>query len=116
MYTIKTQKKDILTSLAFAGSIDITQFNKGGNLADFFSFESLVNGRITTLLNFLVAFSGIVAVILLVYAGYNFMMAAGDPDKTASAQKTVTAAIVGMAIVLIARILVEFVLKIILGK
>ena len=56
-------------------------------------------------------FAALVAVILIVVAGYMFITSAGDADKVEKAGKTLSGAIVGLIIVFIARILVEFILK-----
>jgi hypothetical protein len=75
------------------------------------TLEGLVDTKIAVAINFFIGFSAIVAVMLLVVSGYMFMTAAGDPEKIEKAQKGVTAAIIGMVIVFLAKILVEFVLK-----
>lgn len=55
---------------------------------------------IQNVVNFLVIFSGVVAVFLVVWAGYKFVMSEGDPEKIASARKTLTYAIFGFLFVL----------------
>jgi hypothetical protein len=50
-----------------------------------------------------------VAVAILVVAGYLFITSGGDPEKVEKAQKAITAAIVGLVIVFIARAIVFFV-------
>ena len=56
-------------------------------------------------------FAALVAVILIIVAGYMFITSSGDADKVEKAGKTLSGAIVGLVIVFIARILVEFILK-----
>lgn len=75
--------------------------------------NGLIEGKVATLINYAMAFSGIVAVILLIVAGYSFITSAGDPDKAAQAGKMVTGTIIGLAIVLIAGILVKYILQVI---
>jgi len=65
----------------------------------------LLEQRIWVAINFFVYFSAFVAVVLIVVAGYGFMTSAGDPEKVKNAQKTLTAAIVGMVIVFTARMI-----------
>lgn len=77
------------------------------------STDSLISGKVATAINFFVLFSAVVAVIMLVVAGYTFITSAGDADKVEKAGKTVTAAVIGMVIVFVARILVEYILRII---
>jgi hypothetical protein len=57
----------------------------------------------------------LVAVIFLIVAGYTYITAAGDADKIEKAGKTITASIIGLVVVFIARILVELVIEKIMG-
>lgn len=71
---------------------------------------SCVKGGVATLdcvpivlqniINFMVLFAGIVCVFLIVFSGYKFIMSEGDPEKVASARKTLTYAIAGFLFVL----------------
>ena len=76
------------------------------------NLQIVVENRVITALNFFIAFSALVAVILIVVAGYMFITSAGDPEKVEKAQKAITAAIVGMIIVFLARVIVGFVIDI----
>jgi len=78
--------------------------------------DALISGKITTAINFFVAFSAVAAIIMLVVAGYMFITSAGDADKVEKATKTVSAAIIGMVIVFVATILVKYVLQVISGE
>ncbi len=77
------------------------------------TFENVVQQRIWDGINFFVYFSAFVAVVLIVVAGYGFITSAGDPDKVKKAQQTLTAAIIGMVIVFMARMIVGFVLDVV---
>lgn len=79
------------------------------------NLDSLVGGKIADLINWGTGFAALVAVIFLIVAGYTYITAAGDTEKIEKAGKTITAAIVGMVIVFIARVLVELVLQKIMG-
>jgi len=87
-----------------SGWLDSSQYN---------SADALISGKVAVAINFFVIFSAVIAVIMLVIAGYTFITSAGDAERVEKAGKTLTAAIVGMAIVFIARILVEYILKVI---
>lgn len=86
---------------------DLPKF-KGAN-----SIESLVELGIKPLLNWFVGFSVVIAVILIIVSGYNFITSMGDPDKVQKAQKGLTAALIGMVVVFLARLIVGLVLDII---
>ena len=90
--------------------ISIGQFSPV-NLASFGDLEQFVDTKVATAINFFTGFAALVAVILIIVAGYMFITSAGDPDKVDRAGKTMSGAIVGLIIVFIARILVEFIIK-----
>ncbi len=66
-------------------------------------------------LNSLVGLSALVAVGMVVYAGFLFITASGDPDKIQKGSGALTAAVVGFAIVFLARTIVLFLLDNILS-
>ncbi len=68
-------------------------------------------GWIKGLLNFMIAVSGLIAVVMLIIAGYSFITAGGDEDKVGKATKSLTYAIVGLAICLISVLIVNFVVN-----
>jgi len=75
---------------------------------DQLNLEDLMKGRVSTAINFFVLFSVLIAVALIVASGYMFITSAGDAEKIQKAQKALTAAIVGMVIVFLARLIVGF--------
>ncbi len=54
---------------------------------------------------------GTVALLLVLYAGFLWMTASGDEDKIARAKKTLTGAVIGLAIILSAFAITQFVLN-----
>ena len=84
----------------------------GADLLVFFtdySLEGFTENTVVVVINFFIAFSALVAVAILIVSGYMFITAAGDPEKIEKAQKGITAAIVGLIIVFLARAIVFFV-------
>lgn len=75
----------------------------------FSSVEGIVD-FVIGLLNFLVGFSAVVAVGLIIYGGITYMTAGGDPDNVKKASNILTATIIGLCIVYLARMLIKFVL------
>lgn len=86
------------------------------NISGWSSLEAVVDSKIIVALNFFVGFSALIAVALLVVAGYNFITSMGEADKVEAAQKGAAAAIIGMIIVLVARVLVELIIKIVVSQ
>ncbi len=77
----------------------------------FESWDScLDNGTVATLrcvpivfknlVSLVLAFVGVTAVFLIIWAGIGFVISRGDPKKIEGARKTMTFAIIGMVIVL----------------
>ena len=56
------------------------------------------------------ASTAIVAVVMIVFAGFKYITANGDENKISSATKTLTFAIVGLVVCFIAVMLVNFVI------
>ncbi|HEV2339721.1 MAG TPA: pilin [Patescibacteria group bacterium] len=61
------------------------------------------------LINAALGLVGILAVILLIFAGMRYITAAGDSKKIEEAQKAVTYVIIGLVIVLLAFFVVGFI-------
>jgi len=57
---------------------------------------------IQNLVNALVIIAAIVAVFLIIYSGYKFVMSEGDPEKVSTARKTLLYAIAGFVFILLA--------------
>jgi hypothetical protein len=66
-------------------------------------------------LNLAIGLAALVCVAVLIGSGYMYITAAGDETKVEKATKSLTYAIIGLVICFISVILVEFVLKNVLG-
>ena len=62
-------------------------------------------------INILLGFLGIIAVILILVGGFMWMTAAGNDDKVASAKKVMVAGVIGLVIVLAAFGIAKFVVN-----
>jgi TRAP-type C4-dicarboxylate transport system permease small subunit len=65
---------------------------------------------ITTGLNIAIGAAAVICVVVLIFSGYMYITASGDEAKVEKASKSLTFAIVGLAIAFIAVLLVNFVL------
>jgi len=70
-----------------------------------------VESLIVNILNWMIGLAAVVCVVMLIVGGYSYMTAGGDENKVQTATKTLTNAIIGLAICFIAVMLVNFVLK-----
>ena len=74
-----------------------------------------VEDLIVDVLNWMIGAAAVICVVMLIVGGYSYMTAGGDEQKVGKATKTLTNAMIGLAICFIAVILVNFVLKNFLG-
>ncbi|MFA5318522.1 MAG: pilin [Patescibacteria group bacterium] len=66
-------------------------------------------------INILLGFLGIIAVVLILVGGFMWMTAAGNDDKVATAKKVMVAGVIGLVIVLAAFGIAKFVVSALLG-
>ncbi len=71
--------------------------------------EKLVGGPAKTATNLLSLVVGGASVIMIILGGFKFITSGGNADKTKAATKTITYALVGLAVVVLAQFLVRFV-------
>ncbi len=75
-----------------------------------FTLISLVSGIISAAL----ALTGVIVLVMMVYAGYNWMTAGGDSDKVTKSKETLSRATIGLVIVLLSYAIVAYVVPLIL--
>ena len=61
----------------------------------------------TKVVTILMGISGSIAIILIIIAGIKFVTSGGDPKKLAAAQATITYAIIGIAVTVLAFIILQ---------
>jgi TRAP-type C4-dicarboxylate transport system permease small subunit len=88
----------------------INELNKTGYQGQEGLQELIVDG-----LNMAIGAAAVICVAVLIFSGYMYITASGDEAKVEKASKSLTFAIVGLAIAFIAVLLVNFVLKNLLG-
>jgi hypothetical protein len=64
-----------------------------------------------SLVQLLMTFLGIIAVVIILYGGFTWLTAAGNEDKVASAKKIIAAGVIGLVIILAAFLIVNFVIN-----
>lgn len=68
------------------------------------------NGPITKITSFFAVLMGVVAIIILIYAGYMYITSGGDSRKVSTAKTTIIYAAIGIVIALSAQAIVNFIL------
>ena len=76
----------------------------------FTSLEGILN-MVVDLLGIAMGFAAVLAVVMLVYAGVLFITSSGNPDSITKAQKGLVAAIVGLIIVFLTRMILLYILN-----
>ena len=69
------------------------------------------NSAIATVLNIVFGIVGSVALLIIVISGFRYVLAGGDPNKVATAKKSIVFAVVGLVIALAGFSIVAFVVK-----
>lgn len=96
---------NILTTLAADAQVD-TVGNDSTDLTK--SITGIINGVIAAL--------GIVAVIIIIIGGVNYMTSSGDASKVKKAKDTILYGVIGLVICVLAFAIVNFVIGNILGQ
>lgn len=98
-------KSDICTGIGQTASTDpvTNQTTCGSN-------DSQLMGIANTIVTILSIVVGVVAVIMIIFAGYKYIVAGGDSGKISSAKNTLIYAIVGLIIASLAQLIVHTVL------
>lgn len=95
---------------AFAGSDDTDIFGIEKVQKDMTLGKQEFETTITSLINVLLGLLGVVAVVIILIAGFKWMTAGGNDDKVSEARKMLFAGIIGLAIILSAWAIARFVL------
>lgn len=74
-----------------------------------------VNSLITTVITIFSWIVGVLAVIMIIYAGFLYVTSGGDSGKISSAKNTLIYAIIGVIVVAFSQIIVKFVLQKVTG-
>ena len=78
--------------------------------------DTTLSKNIGIVINILLSVVGVIFTILMIYAGYTWMVARGDDSKIDKAKKVITASIIGLIITLAAYSISHFVVSKILSQ
>lgn len=67
--------------------------------------------KIATIVNIVLGFAGIVAMIYVIYAGIRWIMAQGNEDEVKKSKGTIRDAIIGIAVIFLAYIIVNYIIE-----
>lgn len=100
---------DLQNSLGCGTNLNVT--SSGGDCAPDANAESTVNDTVKLALNLFSAIVGIISVVMIIVGGIRYITSGGDSGKVSAAQNTVLYAVIGLVVVALAQIIVQFVLK-----
>lgn len=72
--------------------------------------ESSFRSIVLTIVNFILGFLGLVAVLFVIYGGFLYVTSAGNGEKVDQGKKIITYAVVGIVIILISFALINTIL------
>ncbi len=103
-------------ALAADPAINTGGYACGGTNATGFSSEDCnqdagkLPAILTTIINIFSWIVGIVSVIMIIYGGFRYIISGGDSNGVTAAKNTILYAIIGLVIVALAQVIVQFVL------
>jgi len=68
-------------------------------------------GVLDNILKYIFPLAGLICVVFVIVGGYMWMSAAGDPSRVKAAQNTLTWAIIGLIVVLLAVAVIEVIIR-----
>ena len=94
--------------LAQEFGVDVVGEGLGGTLGEAGSDPREVAGKV---INFALGFLGLIAVLIIIYAGFKWMTSGGSEEKIAVAKKTLITGLIGLIIILSSWALATFILS-----
>ena len=70
--------------------------------------ETSLENKIAAVINVMLGFLGILAVIMIIYAGFKWMTAGGNEEEVGKAKNVMRSAIIGLGVILAAYVIVSF--------
>jgi hypothetical protein len=120
MFT-QTKKKIFATLFSFAivlafavpvYALDSTDYGLDGgfnvNVAQSDGSTGALKSGIANVINIVLGFLGIIAVVIIIYAGFKWMTASGNDEQVGSAKKMIIEAVIGLVIVLMSWAIASF--------
>lgn len=100
----------LTVSLLVLPFVAAAQINTQTNLGTTFGLGTAdLQSTVIKIVQFVLGFLGLVAVIMILIGGFQWMTAGGNEEKVASAKKIISAAVIGLIVVLLAWAIVIFV-------
>jgi len=69
-----------------------------------------IKGTIASIINIILGFLGVIAVIIIMAGGFKWMTAAGNEDQVGEARKMITQAVAGLVVIFLSYVIANFVI------
>lgn len=69
------------------------------------------DGIIINVANYIAWFAGAIAVIMIIFAAFRFVKSSGDSAKVTAARETIIYALIGLVVIVLARVITGFVIS-----
>lgn len=100
-----------LPAFAALGDLGAT-INRGLNYSSVVGWGTReLRATIMQIVNIIMGFLGVLAVIIILYGGFKWMTAGGNEDQVGEAKKLIIAGIIGMAVIIAAYAIAAFVVQ-----
>ncbi|MFA7286051.1 MAG: hypothetical protein WC052_00040 [Patescibacteria group bacterium] len=93
--------------------------NEGGTISENIGLggqDGDIKTVIARIVRVLLGFLGIIAVLIVLYGGFQWMTAAGNEERVSSARATLTAGLIGLIIILSAYAIASFIISTLLSE
>jgi hypothetical protein len=70
-----------------------------------------IKSSISQVINIVLGFLGVIAVVIIIYAGFKWMTAGGNEDAVGESKKMIIQAIIGLVIIFLAWVIANFVIQ-----
>jgi cytochrome bd-type quinol oxidase subunit 2 len=87
-----------------------TQAASGNDTKTTQAAEDNINHTISSIINILSVVVGVIAVIMIIVGGFRYITSGGASEKVTSAKNTIMYAVIGLIIVALSQVIVQFVL------
>ena len=96
------------------GPINVDNPGGFGQGANSFGADPTLGQIVGTIVKYVMAFSGFILLILIIFGGFTLLTSAGNPDKVKKGQSLLVSALIGFAIIFVAYWLMQ-IIEIIFG-
>ena len=103
-------RRELKKTISLGVTIGGYDFNMPTFRSDITTLDGVLS-LVADVLEGAIYFSAVVAVIMIIYAGYLYITASGDSERISTATKAITAAIMGMVIAFIAKYVIVFLIE-----